>query len=129
MLSNDVGHFNKCREIILVFDVNGSWVKLKLTRTSTFLGKEIMRTKQMKEWTGQFGVDYTDRNALSLPELQELYRKNYGTTRMELNRLFLGGIDRSTRVLEVGSNVGNQLCYCNKWDLLSYMVLSYKVMQ
>lgn len=30
-------------------------------------------TKQMKVWQGEFGKDYTDRNALSLEEMESLY--------------------------------------------------------
>lgn len=66
-------------------------------------------TGQMEKWVGEFGKEYTDRNALSLEELDALYKNNYGVTRTELNKRFLEGIDRSVRVLEVGSNVGNQL--------------------
>ena len=68
-----------------------------------------MTTEQMKEWSGAFGKDYTDRNALSLEEIEDLYRKNYGLSRTELNQRFLDGIDRGARILEVGSNIGNQL--------------------
>jgi pseudaminic acid biosynthesis-associated methylase len=66
-------------------------------------------TEQIKHWTGEFGKEYTDRNILSTQELDSLYQRNYGITRTELNNIFLGGLDRSTRILEVGSNVGNQL--------------------
>ena len=66
-------------------------------------------TEQMKKWTGEFGKEYTDRNALSLEETEALYKRNYGVTRTKLNERFLKGIDRSIRILEVGSNVGNQL--------------------
>jgi len=65
--------------------------------------------EQMGKWVGQFGKEYTDRNALSLEEMEALYRKNYGQTRADLNERFLKGIDRSIRILEVGSNIGNQL--------------------
>jgi len=68
-----------------------------------------MTTEQIKEWSGAFGKDYTDRNALSLEEMEDLYRKNYGLSRTELNQRFLDGIDRGARTLEVGSNIGNQL--------------------
>jgi pseudaminic acid biosynthesis-associated methylase len=66
-------------------------------------------TEQMEKWAGQFGKEYTDRNALPLEEMEALYKGNYGQTRTELNERFLRGIDRSIRILEVGSNVGNQL--------------------
>ena len=66
-------------------------------------------TEQMGVWAGGFGKGYTDRNTLSLEEMETLYKANYGCTRAELNERFLKGIDRSARILEVGSNVGNQL--------------------
>ena len=66
-------------------------------------------TKQMEEWAGNFGKEYTDRNALSLPEMELLYKERYGITRTRMNRKFLGGFDRGINALEVGSNVGNQL--------------------
>lgn len=68
-------------------------------------------TEQMLKWKGVFGKEYTDRNALTLEEMEALYKRNYGVTRTELNRRFLEGIDHSTRILEVGSNIGNQ-CLC-----------------
>jgi pseudaminic acid biosynthesis-associated methylase len=69
----------------------------------------VEMTKQMEKWSGDFGKEYTDRNVFSLEELDTLYKSKYGVTRTELNQRFLEGMDRSIRVLEVGSNVGNQL--------------------
>lgn len=66
-------------------------------------------TEQMEKWAGEFGREYTDRNALSLEEMEALYKKNYGMTRTELNERFLKEMDRTIRILEVGSNIGNQL--------------------
>jgi len=63
----------------------------------------------MEKWSGDFGKEYTDRNVFSLEELDTFYKSKYGVTRTELNQRFLEGMDRSIRVLEVGSNVGNQL--------------------
>jgi len=71
-------------------------------------------TEQMKEWMNEFGKEYTDRNVLTLDEVNELYRKNYGITRIELNNLFIGELDRIVKVLEVGSNIGNQLLLLQK---------------
>ena len=68
-------------------------------------------TEQMAVWSGDFGREYTDRNALVFEELEALYQKHYGVTRSELNETFLEGIDRSARILEVGSNIGNQLLF------------------
>ncbi|MBN1994969.1 MAG: methyltransferase domain-containing protein [Anaerolineae bacterium] len=66
-------------------------------------------TEQMKTWANTFGQEYTNRNAMSLEEMEALYKSRYGLTRTELNQRFLKGIDPSIRILEVGSNVGNQL--------------------
>lgn len=70
--------------------------------------------KQLKQWTGYFGRDYTDRNILSLTQLERTYKGRYGVTRIEMNRMFLGKLPRSTRILEVGSNIGNQLICLQK---------------
>ncbi|MCX6681138.1 MAG: methyltransferase domain-containing protein [Methanothrix sp.] len=66
-------------------------------------------TEQASKWSGAFGREYTERNPQSIEEMEELYTRNYGLTRTELNRRFLDNLDRSIRILEVGSNVGNQL--------------------
>jgi pseudaminic acid biosynthesis-associated methylase len=66
-------------------------------------------TKQIEKWQGKFGEEYTARNAISPAEMDALYEKNYGKTRTELNQSFLKAMDRSIKILEVGSNVGNQL--------------------
>ncbi len=66
-------------------------------------------TGQMQKWMGEFGKEYTERNILSLEGMEALYKRNYGVTRTELNERFLEGMDRSIRILEVGSNIGNQL--------------------
>jgi pseudaminic acid biosynthesis-associated methylase len=66
-------------------------------------------TEQIRRWTGTFGKEYTDRNALALEQMDELYKKNYGITGTELYQEFLGGLERSIKILEVGSNIGNKL--------------------
>ncbi|MFC1954517.1 pseudaminic acid biosynthesis-associated methylase [Chloroflexota bacterium] len=71
-------------------------------------------TKQMQEWAGQFGEEYTDRNALKLEEMELLYKKQYGVTRTEMNSKFIGNLDLNIKVLEVGSNIGNQLLCMQK---------------
>ena len=67
------------------------------------------KTKQMEYWAGGFGRDYTERNAFSQQEMNDVYYKLYGTTRTEMNSRFIADLDREMRVLEVGSNVGDQL--------------------
>jgi len=74
----------------------------------------VKNTKQMKKWTGQFGDKYTDRNVLTLEEMNKLYWTNYGITKGEVSGLFVGDLDQSISILEVGSNIGNQLLYLQK---------------
>ncbi len=69
----------------------------------------MKNTKQMEKWDGEFGKEYTDRNVRTLEEIEALYRKNFGITRTEINHGFIGDLERSIRILEVGSNIGNQL--------------------
>jgi len=71
-------------------------------------------TYQTKKWTGEFGRKYTKRNDYPPSELDRLYRKNFGISRTELNRLFVGGFSRDIRILEVGANMGNQLLLLQK---------------
>jgi len=66
-------------------------------------------TRQMGEWAGDFGREYTDRNVLTLDEPENLYRDRYGVTRTEMNSEFIGNLVRGIKILEVGSNIGNQL--------------------
>jgi pseudaminic acid biosynthesis-associated methylase len=74
----------------------------------------VRETKQLEKWTGGFGQKYTERNRSSLSAMERLYRRNFGVTRAEMNRQFLGRLNRSIRVLEVGCNVGNQLLCLQK---------------
>jgi len=76
-------------------------------------------TQQIQKWSGKFGKEYTDRNALTFDEWEEVFKKNYGITRTEMNMEFIGNLDRSIRILEVGSNVGNQLVCLKKMGFQS----------
>lgn len=71
--------------------------------------KNFADTKQTEKWRGEFGTQYSSRNEFSTPELDNLYDRNYGTTRTELNLRFLADIPRSASILEIGCNLGNQL--------------------
>jgi pseudaminic acid biosynthesis-associated methylase len=66
-------------------------------------------TEQIRMWTGTFGKEYTDRNTFTLEQLDEVYRKSYGMAATELCEEFLGDLDRSIKILEVGTNIGNNL--------------------
>lgn len=63
---------------------------------------------------GKFSKEYTDRNAITLVELNEMYRKNFGIYRNDLNNLFVNDMNRDIKILEVGSNIGNQLLLLQK---------------
>lgn len=69
---------------------------------------------QLNNWTDKFGQEYTDRNKMSLEDLEKLYENNYGITRTELNKLFLDKVDTSKKILEIGSNIGIQLLCLQK---------------
>ena len=68
-------------------------------------------TEQMKKWIGDFGDQYTQRNALSIQGLDDYYTAEYGEgiTASGLSKEFLGGLNRDIKILEVGCNIGNQL--------------------
>lgn len=70
-------------------------------------------TDQMKKWHGEFGKEYTDRNARTLKQVAASYAERYGegVTPTKLKGGFIGHFSRSMRILEVGSNVGNQLLW------------------
>ncbi len=62
-------------------------------------------------WAGNFGVDYTIRNLMPADELDKIYRARFGISRSEMNKSFIGNLDRDIKILEVGSNVGLQLTF------------------
>lgn len=65
--------------------------------------------KQILEWEGQFGKEYTDRNASTLEDMEELYKSYYGVSRTQMNHDFIGNLDHNLKILEVGCNIGTQL--------------------
>lgn len=71
-------------------------------------------TKQMSQWESDFGTQYTERNKMTLDQLDAMYSKQFGVTRTQLNHEFLAGISKDARILEVGCNVGNQLANLQK---------------
>lgn len=73
------------------------------------MNQRTRETPQTSQWVGDFGRAYTDRNTLTLQEINSLYQTNYGITRTRLNERFLEQIPRNARILEVGCNCGNQL--------------------
>jgi len=77
------------------------------------------QTNQMQEWGGDFGKEYTLRNNRTISEIQNLYLERFGITRSQMNNDFLGNLPKSIRILEVGSNVGNQLQCLQEMKFLS----------
>ncbi len=78
-------------------------------RETSLTTNPLPDTEQIRTWSGDFGREYTDRNTFTGAQVDELYQRNYGITRSEVNRRFLEAIPRDARILEVGCNVGNQL--------------------
>jgi pseudaminic acid biosynthesis-associated methylase len=68
-------------------------------------------TYQRKTWEEQFGEEYLQRNVYSPTQLDVFYTKNYGKTKTSLNELFLKDIPKDIKILEVGTNIGNQLLH------------------
>jgi hypothetical protein len=66
-------------------------------------------SKQSEAWGGEFGSQYSERNRFDAPEFDKAYHDKYGMTRTVLNHEFLKDIPRSSSILEVGCNLGNQL--------------------
>ena len=54
----------------------------------------------MRAWIGM---------VVDLEGMEQLYERRHGFSRTELNRRSLKGFDKSTSLLEVGTNIGNQL--------------------
>ncbi len=69
----------------------------------------MAKTIQTKKWSSQFGKRYTDRCKRSMEELEQISHRLFGVTRTEMNKDFLSDLNRSISVLEVGTNIGNQL--------------------
>ncbi len=66
-------------------------------------------TRQEKIWDSGFGKDYNKRNDFSNSELDEVYIKDIGVRRTDMNEDFIGFLDRDAKILEVGCNIGMQL--------------------
>jgi len=71
-------------------------------------------TDQMKKWRGRFGKEYTKRNVSTLKKINKNYKDEFGITKTEMYKAFIGKLDKSIKILEVGSNIGNQLLILQK---------------
>lgn len=65
-------------------------------------------TPQEKFWANDFGNDYVKRNYFEPKELDDFYIVQYGKSRTAINNEILGKL-KFKNILEIGSNVGNQL--------------------
>ncbi len=70
-------------------------------------------TYQMKKWASKFGKEYTNRNTMTIDEMNNIYCRNIGITRTKLNEIFLSDLCIN-RILEVGCNIGMQLIILSK---------------
>ncbi len=66
-------------------------------------------THQRRTWEEQFGEGYLERNVYNPSELNKFYQNRFGVTKDQLNDEFLKDIPKDTKILEVGTNIGNQL--------------------
>jgi len=71
-------------------------------------------TRQSDLWKGDFGKLYTDRNEMTLEEMEQLYVSFFGITRTKINNEVIGDLDKDLKVLEFGCNIGNQLLCLQK---------------
>lgn len=60
-------------------------------------------------WQGDFGKRYTDRSTMTFKEWNEGYKRQYGKTRIEMNKNFVGKFSKNAKILEVGCNIGMEL--------------------
>lgn len=68
-----------------------------------------VKYKQSEFWESNFGKDYTDRNSRNDKDWDEFYLKNWGITKIEMNKQFIDNLSRDVKILEVGCNSGMQL--------------------
>lgn len=68
-------------------------------------------THQRKTWESEFGEGYLQRNLFNPDELENLYLNRYGFSKTTLNNEFLKDIPKDAKILEVGTNIGNQILH------------------
>ena len=68
-------------------------------------------THQRKTWEEAFGKGYLERNVYNPEELNVFYKNRFGYTKDQLNNDFLKDIPKNSKILEVGTNIGNQLLH------------------
>ncbi|WP_404319135.1 pseudaminic acid biosynthesis-associated methylase [Malaciobacter canalis] len=66
---------------------------------------------QRQTWEDEFGKEYLQRNIYTPKQLDEFYKNRYTLSRTDLNNRFLKNINKDAKILEVGTNIGNQLLH------------------
>lgn len=66
-------------------------------------------TSQEKIWTGIFGDNYTLRNPQTAEDTNNAFLKKYGISGTDICEEFIGNLDRSIKILEVGTNSASKL--------------------
>ncbi len=66
-------------------------------------------THQRKTWEEEFGEGYLERNVYDPTELNQFYKDRFGLTKDQINDQFLENVPKDAKILEVGTNIGNQL--------------------
>lgn len=66
---------------------------------------------QRQTWEDEFGKEYLQRNIYTPKHLDEFYENRYTLSRTDLNNRFLKNINKDAKILEVGTNIGNQLLH------------------
>lgn len=66
-------------------------------------------TEQELIWRTDFGEEYNKRNMYTNDELDSGFKKTMGISKTEMNEKFIGDLDRSIKILEVGCNIGMML--------------------
>lgn len=82
----------------------------KLTiKNSTKFKMEKKLTSQEEIWRTDFGENYNKRNTYTNDELDKVYKEAMGISRTEMVQKFFGDLDKDTKILEVGCNIGLML--------------------
>jgi len=68
-------------------------------------------THQRKTWEEEFGEGYLERNVYNPKELNDFYLQRFGISKDTMNNNFLQDIPKDAKILEVGTNIGNQLLH------------------
>jgi len=69
--------------------------------------------EQRKFWLSKFGENYINRNK-SMDEVNQFYEQQTGTTKEQIFQNFFDGIERKSKILELGCNIGLNLSILRK---------------